>query len=126
VLNFLAINKKAIPVVSFVSTNLLQDSNDKYQVSFSNEVSRDVGNFMRHDMIQNWTHSHISPHNIYGLLYFRNPVFLCVVQTQFEVQSTSRTTFPLKGKNDEDMTPMHMTRLMHGMGWKMSNKGVQV
>jgi hypothetical protein len=39
--------KQAIPVVSFVGTNLLQDSNDKHHVSFNNEVSRDVGNFMR-------------------------------------------------------------------------------
>jgi hypothetical protein len=77
VLNFLAINKKAIPVVSFVSTNLLQDSNDKYQVSFSNEVSRDVGNFMRHDMIQNWTQSHFSSQYLWFALFPQPRFPLC-------------------------------------------------
>jgi hypothetical protein len=39
-------NKLVIPVMSFVGTNLLQDSNDKHNVSFNNEVSIDAGNFM--------------------------------------------------------------------------------
>jgi hypothetical protein len=39
-------NKLAIPIVSFVGTNLLQDSNDKHNVSFNNEVSKDAGYFM--------------------------------------------------------------------------------
>jgi hypothetical protein len=86
-------NKLAIPVVSFVVTNLLQDSNDKHHVSFNNKFSRDAGNFMRRDMIHNWKHGHISPHNMFGLLYFRNLILLCVVQAQFQVQSMSRMTF---------------------------------
>jgi hypothetical protein len=39
-------NKPAISVVSFVGTIYLQDSNDKHNVSFHNEVSRYAGNFM--------------------------------------------------------------------------------
>jgi hypothetical protein len=105
-------NKLAIPVVSFVGTDLLQDSNDKHNVSFNNEVSRDAGNFMRHDMIHNWKHGHIPPHNYFDLLYFRNPVLCCVVQDHFQVQSASRTTFLQKGENDEDMATMLMS--MHG------------
>jgi hypothetical protein len=103
-------NKPAIPVVCFFGTNLLQDSNDKHIVSLNNEVFRDAGNFMRYDMIHNWKHVHIPPHNCFGLLYFRNPVLLCVVQTPFQVQLTSRMTFLQKGEND-DMTPMHMTMM---------------
>jgi hypothetical protein len=102
-------NKLAIPVVSFVGTNLLQDSNDKHHVSFNNEVSRDADNFMRHDMIHNWKNGHIPPHNCFGLLYFRNPVLLCVVQDRFQVQSMLRTTFLQERENDEDMTLMHTT-----------------
>jgi hypothetical protein len=67
-------NKPAIPVVTFVGTNLSQDSNDKHHVSFDNEVSRDADNFMRHDMIHNWKHGHISTHNCFGFLYFPNSV----------------------------------------------------
>jgi hypothetical protein len=63
-----ACNKLAIPVVSFVGTNLLQNSNDEHNVSFHNEVSRDAGNFMRHDMIHNWKNGHIHPHNFIELL----------------------------------------------------------
>jgi hypothetical protein len=105
-------NKLAIPVVSFVGTNLLQDSNDKHNVSFNNEVSRDAGNFMRHNMIHNCKHGHIPPHNCFDLLYFCNPVLRCVVQDHFQVQSASRTTFLQKGENDEDMAIMLMS--MHG------------
>jgi hypothetical protein len=86
-------NKKVVPTVPFVGTNLLQYSNDKPHVSFDNEVSRDADNLMRHDMIYIWKPGHIPPHNCSGFLYFRNPVLLCVVQDQFQVQSTSRTTF---------------------------------
>jgi hypothetical protein len=102
-------NKLAIPVVSFVCTNLLQDSNDKHNVSFNNEISRDAGNFMRHDMIHNWKHGHIPPHNCFDFLYFRNPVLRCVVQDHFQVQSASRTTFLQKGEKDEDMATMLMS-----------------
>jgi hypothetical protein len=42
----LSCNKLGIPIVSFVGTNLLQDSNGKHNVSFNNEVSRDASNFM--------------------------------------------------------------------------------
>jgi hypothetical protein len=94
-------NQPAIPIVSFVGTNLLQDHNDK--------VSRDADNFMRHDMTHNWKHGHIPPPNCFDLLYFCNPVLVCVVQAQFQVHSTLRTTFLQKGENDEDMTPMHTT-----------------
>jgi hypothetical protein len=45
------------------------------------------------------------------LLYFRNPVLLCVVQAQFQVQSTSSAAFLQKGENDEDMTPTHTTMI---------------
>jgi hypothetical protein len=91
-------NKPAIHVVSFVGTNLLQDSNDKHDVSFNNEVYRYADNFMRHDMIHSWKHGNIPPHNCFSLLYFRNLVLLCVVQDRFQVQSTSRTTFLQKGR----------------------------
>jgi hypothetical protein len=67
-------------------------------VSFKNEVSRDAGNFMRHDMINNLKHGHIPPHNCFDLLYFHNPVLRCVVQDHFQVQSGSRTTFFQKGE----------------------------
>jgi hypothetical protein len=46
---------------------------------------------------------------VFYLLYFRNPVFRCVVQDHFHVQSASRTTFLQKGENDEDMTLVHTT-----------------
>jgi hypothetical protein len=72
-------NQPAIPVVSFVGTNLLQDSNDKPHVSFDNEVSRDADNLMRHDIIHIWKPGNIPPRNCFGLLYFHNPVLLCVV-----------------------------------------------
>jgi hypothetical protein len=65
--------------------------------------------FMRHDMIHNWKHGRIPPHNCFDLLYFRNLILRCVVQDHFHVQSASRTTFLQKGENDEDMTPMHTT-----------------
>jgi hypothetical protein len=102
-------NKLAIPVMSFVGTNLLQDSNDKHNVSFNNEVSRDAGNFMRHDMKHNWKYGHIPPHNCFDLLYFRNPVLRCDVQDHFQVQLASRTTFLQKRENDEDMATMLMS-----------------
>jgi hypothetical protein len=79
-------------------------------VSFDNKASRNADNFMRHDMIHKWKHGHIPPHNCFVLLYFCNPVLLCVVHAQFKVQSTSRTTFLQKGKND-DMTLMHTTMI---------------
>jgi hypothetical protein len=90
-------NKLALLVASFVGTNILQNSNDKHNVSFNNEVSKDAGNFMRQAMIHNWKHGHIPPHNCFDLLYFRNPILHCVVKDHFQVQSASRTTFLQKG-----------------------------
>ena len=55
-----------------------------------------------------------------------NPVLLYVVQDQFQTQSTPRTTFCQEGEDDEDMTPMHMTMLVHGMEGKETSKDVQV
>jgi hypothetical protein len=98
--------------VSFVGANLLRDSNDKHLVSFDNDVSRDATNILQHDMIHNWKHGPISPLNYFGLLYFRNPALICVVQDRFQEQSTSRTTFLQKGENDENMTPIHMTMIV--------------
>jgi hypothetical protein len=62
-------------------------------------------------MINNRKHGHIPPPNCFGLLYFRNPVLLCVVQALFQVQSTPRTTFLQQVENDEDLTPMHRTMI---------------
>jgi hypothetical protein len=39
-------NEPTIPIISFVGTNLLQDSNDKHLVSFDNDVSRGAANIM--------------------------------------------------------------------------------
>jgi hypothetical protein len=108
--NFLC-NQPAIPVVSFVGTNLLQDSNDKHLVTLDNDVSRDAADIVRHDMIHNWKRGYISPHNYFGLFYFHNPILFCVVQDRFQVQSTSMTTFLQNGENDEDMTPMHTSMI---------------
>jgi hypothetical protein len=119
-------HKPTIPVVSVVATNLLQDSNDKHLMPFDNDMSRDATNIMRHDMIHNWKQGHISAHQYFDLLYFHNPVLHCVVQTQFQLQSTSRTTFLQKGENDEDMTPMHMTMTGAWNRVEEANKGVQV
>jgi hypothetical protein len=62
-------------------------------------------------MIHNSKHGHTPPHNCFGLLYFRNPILLCVVRDHFQVQSTSMMTFLQKGENDEDMTLMHTTMI---------------
>ena len=65
--------------------------------------------FMRDDMLETWTHGHIPSHNYFSFLCPRNPVLHYVVQDQFQAQSTSRTAFRQEGKDDENMTPMHMT-----------------
>jgi hypothetical protein len=75
----------------------LQDSNGKHNVSFNNEVSRDASNFMWHDMIYNWKHGHIPPHNCFDFLYFRNPVFRCVVQDHFSSTIGVEDDFSSKG-----------------------------
>ena len=60
-------------------------------------------------MLETWKHGHILSHNYFSSLCLRNPIRLCVVQDQFQAQSTPRTAFHQEGEEDEDMTPMHMT-----------------
>ena len=66
--------------------------------------------FIRDDMLETWKHGHIPSHNYFSSLCLRNLVLLYVVQNQFQAQSMSRTTFRQEGKDDEDMTHMHMRR----------------
>ena len=64
---------------------------------------------MRDDMLETWKHGHVPSHNYFSFLCLRNPVLLCVVQDQFQAQSTPRTAFRQEEEEDEDMTPMHTT-----------------
>ena len=65
--------------------------------------------FMRDDMLETWKHGHVPSHNYFSSLCLRNPVLFCVVQDQFQAQSTPRMAFRQEGEDDEDMTPMYMT-----------------
>ena len=62
-------------------------------------------------MLETWKHGHVPSHNYFRSLCLRNPVPLCVVQDQFQAQSTPRMAFRQEGEDDEDMTPMHTTML---------------
>jgi hypothetical protein len=119
-------NKLAIPVVSFVGTNLLQDSNDKHNVSFNNEVSRDAGNFMRHDMIHNWKHGHVPPHNCFDLLYFLNPfsVVLCRIIFKYNWRR-GRLSFK-RGRMMRTRQPCLCPCVVHGLEKMESRKVFQV
>ena len=50
--------------------------------------------FMRDDMLETWKHGHVPSHNYFSSLCLRNPVLLCVVQDQFQAQSTRRLPMP--------------------------------
>jgi len=67
--------------------------------------------FMRDDMLETWKHGHVPSHNYFSSLYLCNPILLCVVQDQFQAQSTSRTAFHQEREDDKDMSFMHMTMI---------------
>ena len=101
--------RPSILALSLVSSNLLQDSVDIHRVHLDHGVYKLAEIFIRDDMLETWKHGHVSSHNYFIFLCLRNPVLLCVVQDQFQAQSTPRTTFRQEGEDDEDMTPMHTT-----------------
>jgi hypothetical protein len=99
----------SIPALSFVGTNLLQDSVIKHFVSSAHDAYMLAKFSMQDDIFTNWKHGDIPPHNNFDFLCFRNPVLSCVVQDRFQVQSTPRTAFRQEGENDEDMATMLMS-----------------
>ena len=56
--------------------------------------------FMRDDTLETWKHGHIPSHNYFRSLCLHNPILLCVVQDQFQAQSTPRTAFRREGDED--------------------------
>ena len=66
-------------------------------------------------MLETWKHGHVPSHNYFSSLCLRNPVLCCVVQDQFQAQSTPRTAFHQEGEDVEDMTSMHTLCLAHGI-----------
>jgi hypothetical protein len=99
----------SIPALSFLGTNLLQDSVAKHFVSSAHDAYMLAKFSMQDDIFTNWKHGDIPPHNNFDFLCFQNPVLSCVVQDHFQEQSASRTTFLQKGENDEDMATMLMS-----------------
>ena len=114
--------RPSIPALSLVSSNLLQDSVDIHRVHSDHGVYMLAEIFMRDDMLETWKHGHIPSHNYFSFICPRNPVFLYVVQDQFQAQSTPMTAFHQEGEDDEDMKPMHMT--MFG-AWDRGEGGQQ-
>ena len=100
--------RPSISALSLVSSNLLQESVDIHRVHLDHGVYMLAEVFMRDDMLETWKHGHVPSHNYFSSLCLRNPILLCVVQDQFQAQSTPRTAFRQEGEDDEDMTPMHM------------------
>jgi hypothetical protein len=98
----------SISALPFLGTNVLQDSVAKHFVSSTHDAYMLAKFSMPDDIFTNWKHGDIT-HNNFDFFGFRNPVCSCVVQDQFQVQSTPRTAFHQEGENDEDMTPMHTT-----------------
>jgi hypothetical protein len=96
----------SIPALSFLGTNLLQDSVAKHFVSSAHDAYMLAKFSMQDDIFTDWKHGDIPPHNNFDFLCFRNPILSCVVQDHFQVQSASRMTFLQKGENDEDMAPL--------------------
>jgi hypothetical protein len=97
--------------LSFLGTNVLQDSVAKHFVSSAHDAYMLAKFSMPDDIFTNWKHDDIPPHNNFDFFGFRNRVCSCVVQDRFQVQSTPRTAFHQEGENDEDMTHMHTTTI---------------
>jgi hypothetical protein len=96
----------SIPALSFLGTNLLQDSIAKHFVSSAHDAYMLAKFSMQDDKLTNWKHGDIPPHNNFDFLCFRNPVLSCVVQDRFQVQSTPMTAFHQEGEDDADMETM--------------------
>jgi hypothetical protein len=110
----LVVMQPSIPALRFVSVNLLQDSVEKDRVSLDQGAYIFADNSIGDEILRDWKHAHVTPHNILSSHIFRNLVFLCVVQSHFRAQTTPRTSFRQEGEDDEDMTSMHTTMLS---GW---------
>jgi hypothetical protein len=64
---------------------------------------------MQDDIFTNYKHGDNTPHNNFDFLCFRNSVLSCVVQDQFQVQSTPTMAFRQEGEDDADMATMLMS-----------------
>jgi hypothetical protein len=99
----------SILALSFLGTNLLQDSVAKHFVSSAHDAYMLAKFSMQDEIFTKWKHGDIPPHNNFDFLCFRNPVLSCVVQERFQVQSTPRTAFRQEGEDDADMETMLMS-----------------
>jgi hypothetical protein len=111
----------SIPALSFLGTNLLQDSVAKHFVSSTHDAYMLATFSKQDDIFTNWKHGDIPPHNNFEFLCFRNPVVSCVAQDWFQVQLTPRTAFHQEGEDDADMATM----LMSMRGSWIGEDGVQ-
>jgi hypothetical protein len=106
----------SILVLSFLGTNLLQDSVAKHFVSSAHDAYMLAEFSMQDDIFTNWKHGEIPPHNKFDFICFRNPVLSCVVQDRFQVQSMPRTAFRQEGEDDANMATMLMSQPASGLG----------
>ena len=122
--------RQSIPALSLVSSNLLQDSVDIHRVHSDHGVYMLAKIFMRDDMLETWKHGHVPSHNYFSSLCLRT-VLLCVVQDQFQAQSTPRMAFGQEGEDDEDITTSSHTsqveeEVQHGRPIHLFRGGSQV
>ena len=73
------IHMPSTPMLTLISTNLLEDSIDKYHIHSDQGANMLAAIFMRDDTLKNWKYGDIPPHSYFSSLYFCNPVLLCVV-----------------------------------------------
>jgi hypothetical protein len=117
-------NKPTIPVVSFVATNLLHDSNDKHLMHFDN-VCPDmlpilwdmtwytIGNMVIFLLI-----------NILICFIFATPFSFVLCRLSFKYNRSRGRLFFKRGRMMKTWHPCIRSWLVHGMEYKKSNKGV--
>jgi hypothetical protein len=116
------VESKEEEIMFLVGNNLLQDSIDKDRVS----SNRGDYMFVGEDMLQTKTCGPILSPNIIHFHYFGNLVCLHDVHDRLQATSTPRTAFRQEGKDDEDMTSMHMTMLGESQRGQVDQQGHQM
>jgi hypothetical protein len=87
-----------MPTLSFVGTNLLQGSVVNYYVSSDQDAYMLAKFCMQDDILTNWKHGDIPPHNNFDFFGFRNPFVLVLCRIGSKYNRRRGRLFIKKGR----------------------------
>jgi hypothetical protein len=112
--------------LSFLGTNLLQDSVAKHFVSSAHDAYMLAKFSMQDDIFTNWKHGDIPPHNNFDFFVFETPFCLVLCRIGSKYNRRQGRLFVKKGRMMRTWQPCLCPCVVHGLEKMESSNVFQV